>query len=211
MDNGKIKVTLLGDSIRLRYTSEVQELLGDEFEVFSPAENCRFAKYMLRGLFDWESGMRGSRIVHFNAGLWDLCDLYGDGCFSTEEEYTANILRVTNLLLSRYEKVIFATTTPVSEKSIYNNNRNIRRYNELIVPQLRERGVIINDLHSLIAEDLEGNISEDNIHLSKVGSSIAAKAVAEVIRAVRGELGERPSVSGRCEDQGEVGAPIVEG
>ena len=81
----------------------------------------------------------------------------------------------------------------------------------IIIKSIMANGVIINDLHSLIAEDLEGNISEDNIHLSKVGSSIAAKAVAEVIRAVRGELGERPSVSGRCEDQGEVGAPIVEG
>ena len=47
------KVALLGDSIRLiGYGTKVPELLGKEYEVFQPAENCRFVKYTLRGVFD---------------------------------------------------------------------------------------------------------------------------------------------------------------
>ena len=88
-----IKVTLLGDSIRqIGYGLKVPELLGENFEVFQPDINCKFAKITLRGLFDWEQQMAGSRIVHWNNGLWDVCDLFGDGLFSTEEEYSRNIL-----------------------------------------------------------------------------------------------------------------------
>ena len=68
-----IKVTLLGDSIRMiGYGLEVPSLLGENFEVYQPNDNCRFAKYTLRGLFDWESDMMGSKIVHWNNGLWDI-------------------------------------------------------------------------------------------------------------------------------------------
>lgn len=49
-----MKIVLLGDSIRLAYAPRVIELLGDEFEVFHPEDNCRFAKYMLRGLFGFD-------------------------------------------------------------------------------------------------------------------------------------------------------------
>ena len=62
-----VKVTLLGDSIRMiGYGLKVPELLSEEFEVFQPKENCKFAKFTLRGLFDWETNMAGSRIVHWN-------------------------------------------------------------------------------------------------------------------------------------------------
>ena len=76
------KITCLGDSIRMQYTPVVKKLLGEEFEVFAPAENCRYSKFTLRGLFDWEKDMAGSRIVHWNNGLWDFCNLFGDGAFA---------------------------------------------------------------------------------------------------------------------------------
>lgn len=54
--------------------------------------------------------------VHWNNGLWGVCDLFGDGPFSSEDEYITNMLRIADLLLSKHEKVIFATTTPVTQK-----------------------------------------------------------------------------------------------
>ena len=38
-------VVLIGDSIRLAYEKEVRELLGDDVQVFSPKENCRYTKF----------------------------------------------------------------------------------------------------------------------------------------------------------------------
>ena len=178
-----IKVTLLGDSIRLKgYGKVVPELLGSDFEVFQPAGNCCFAKYTLRGLFDWGEQMRGTRIVHWNNGLWDFCNLFGDGPFSTEDEYVTNILRIADILLKRYDKVIFATTTPVRPENLYNNNSVIDRYNRIIVPKLSEKGVIINDLHSIVATDIYRYISKDNIHLSEEGITVCAQQVEKIIR-----------------------------
>lgn len=186
-----IKVTLIGDSIRQSgYGKVVPKLLGEGFEVFQPADNCRFAKYTLRGLFDWEKQMSGSRIVHFNCGLWDICNIMGDGkLFTAEEEYVENMLRIADVLLKRYEKVIFATTTPVSDKNIYNKNSDIKRYNDIIVPKFLEKGIIINDLYSTVAADIDRFICADTIHLSEDGIEVCAKQVADIILKTAEALG----------------------
>ena len=120
-----MKIALLGDSIRLGYGKRVEEMLSPDFEVFQPADNCRFAKYMLRMLFDYRDAMKDCRVVHFNVGHWDLCELFGEGTFSTEEEYRDNVVRIARLLKSRHDAVIFATTTPVRDENVYNKNSTI--------------------------------------------------------------------------------------
>ena len=176
-----MKITLIGDSIRMQYEPLVREALGDKFEIFAPTENCRYAKFNLRGMWDWKSDMQGSRIVHWNCGLWDICDIFGDGLFTSVEEYCATALRVADILLSRFDKVIFATTTPVREENEWNDNGDIIRFNNAIVPKLREKGVIINDLHSIIAKDIPRLVSDDLIHLSDEGVRLAADAVIKEI------------------------------
>ena len=187
-----IKVTLLGDSIRMiGYGLEVPALLGEDFEVFQPDDNCRFAKYTLRGLFDWDNDMAGTQIVHWNNGLWDICNLFGDGLFTSEGEYVENMLRIADILLSKYDKVIFATTTPVTEQNKYNKNADIEKYNDLIVPLLEEKGVIINDLYKLVSSDIDQYIrKDDNIHLTDEGIAVCTKQVADTIKAVSGLLKE---------------------
>ena len=186
-----IKVTLIGDSIRQSgYGKVVPKLLGEDVEVFQPSDNCRFAKYTLRGLFDWEKDMRGSRIIHFNCGLWDVCNILGDGkLFTSDEEYVDNMLRIADILLNRYEKVIFATTTPVSLKNIYNKNEDIKRFNDILVPKLQEKGVIINDLYSTVIADLDRFICDDTIHLSEDGIEACSKQVADIILKTAKTLG----------------------
>lgn len=177
-----MKVTLLGDSIRQQYCPKVKEQLGDGFEVWAPEDNCRFAKYTLRGLFDWAADMEGSEIVHWNNGLWDLCRLFGDGTFTSDEEYAENILRIADILKKRHGVVIFATTTPVRATNVYNNNEDIDRINKLIVPLLEERGIIINDLNSLLHSDPDRYICNDTIHLSDEAIDICAAQVTKYIQ-----------------------------
>ena len=184
-----VKVTLLGDSIRaMGYGKIVPKLLGSDFEVFQPSDNCRFAKYTLRGLFDWSKQMEGTNIVHWNNGLWDICNLFGDGPFSSEEEYITNILRIADILTKKYDKVIFATTTPTRPENPYDKNSVIERYNQIIVPKLCEKGVIINDLHSIVATDVYRYISEDTIHLSNDGIKLCAEQVAKIIKETANSL-----------------------
>ena len=183
-----MKVTLLGDSIRFGaacaagYGSSVAKLLGEEFQVYNLPENCRFAKHTLRILFDYEEQMKGSRIVHFNVGHWDLCELFDDGTFSTEEEYRENVVRIAKILKSRYDKVIFATTTPVRNENKHNKNSTIARFNKIAVEALEKEDVLINDLNSLLVGDIERYICSDLIHLTNEGVEICAHAVAEIIK-----------------------------
>ena len=85
------KVLLIGDSIRFGasanpeydtayspgYGIYVEETLKGEYEVYAPDDNCRFAQYTLRYLYDWANRVEREKIdvVHWNNGLWDICNL----------------------------------------------------------------------------------------------------------------------------------------
>ncbi|MBQ7374256.1 MAG: SGNH/GDSL hydrolase family protein [Clostridia bacterium] len=181
------KVTLLGDSIRrIGYGTKVSEMLGEEYEVFQPEDNCRFVKYTLRLIFDFKAQIEGSDVIHWNNGLWDIpTGLFDDGePFTSEEEYVANMLRVAKELIKLGKRVIFATTTPVHYEHPYNGNKIIKRYNDLIVPKLMEMGIEINDLHTTVMQDVYKYICEDQIHLSEEGIAVCAK---QVVNAIKGE------------------------
>lgn len=204
-----MKVTLIGDSIRGQYAPKVAEILKNEFEVWYPNDNCRFAKYTLRGLFDWADAMKDSDIVHWNNGLWDICDLFDDGPFSTEAEYAQNILRIFDILQKRHKKIIFATTTPVRFANQYNNNDRIKKYNNLIVPLLKEKGAIINDLNSLLVDDINRYICDDNIHLSEEGIELCSKQVADYIKEAAKDLPKETFTAKKSPAQQGDGAPII--
>lgn len=182
------KVVLLGDSIRLiGYGRKVPEMLGDEYTVWQSEDNCRFVKYTLRMLFEWRDNIKDADIIHWNNGLWDTSTgLFDDGGkpFTDEEEYVANMLRVAEELLKITPNVIFATTTPVHPEYPYNSNEVIKRYNAVLVPKLQKMGIRINDLHSLISQDAEGYICEDQIHLNEKGAMLCAEQVVNAIRSI---------------------------
>ena len=182
------KVVLLGDSIRLiGYGKRVEELLGDQCTVWQPEDNCRFSKYTLRMLFDDQQNIKDADVIHWNNGLWDACDVFGDGPFTPLEEYVKNMLRIAGLLQSYGRKVIFATTTPTHPDYPYHTLERIQHYNETIVPLLRARGVEINDLFSVMVPHRVDGICEDLIHLNDVGIELCAAQTARVIREALGE------------------------
>lgn len=177
------KITLLGDSIRMGYGKIVPTLLGDGYTVFQPQENCRFAKYTLRGIFDWRDDIAGSDIIHWNNGLWDCTTCVDGNPFTDIDEYVKTMLRVADLLKERTEKVIFATTTPVNGDAAFDKNELISRYNSAIVPELEKRGILINDLHSVVFPKLSSYICHDCIHLTDEGYTACAEAVVRAIKS----------------------------
>ena len=184
----KKKIVLLGDSIRLMgYGAAVPELLGEDYEVWQPEDNGRFVSYVLRQIFDHADKIDEADVIHFNSGEWDICELFGDGPFTPEEMYVSQILRIARILLDRGKKVIFATTTPVRPENTHNRTCVIERFNSLVVPPLRETGVSINDLYSVVAADIYANVCDDTIHLSEQGIRLCAESTADAIRAACGE------------------------
>ena len=179
------KVTLLGDSIRMMgYGARVAEILGkDGVEVFQPDDNCRFAKYTLRMLFDFKDNIAGSNVIHWNNGLWDVADLFGDGQFTSTEEYCDNMLRIADVLLKITPNVIFATTTPVRNNYPYQKCEDIARLNAAIVPLLKAKNIAINDLYGLVYPVKEEVIRDDDlIHLNEKGIELCSKQIVGSIK-----------------------------
>ena len=208
MGQGDMKIGLLGDSIRrIGYGRRLGDILGEEFEIWQPDDNGRFASYTLRMLFDYRTQLSECDIIHWNNGLWDTCALFEDGePFTPIEVYVDTMVRIARILLAMTPRVIFATTTPVRplEASV---NRTIDEYNAALVPRLREMGVIINELGGAIAEDVERYIREDDkIHLSDEGIELAAERVAECIRAVAAGGGAKRRANSA--ERGETGIPV---
>lgn len=176
------KIALFGDSIRMNYAPEVIRLLGDGYEVISPAENGRFSTNLLRMVFDMAEELEGCDVIHFNSGEWDVSDVVGDGVFTPEDVYVRTVVRIAEYLKTKAKTVIFATSTPVTTHP-QNNNRDIMRYNAAVVPELVKRGIVINDLWTLVDKDREENIRpEDGIHLTDKAIALCGKAVADIIQ-----------------------------
>ena len=194
-----MKVLLLGDSIRMFYENEVRELLGSEYEVFSPSENCRFSAYVLNSLRFWLNDFPNPDIIHFNAGLWDTAILYSeDGCFVGIDEYVRNMKKVLRELKKTGAKIIFATSTPVSDKKEKlpgpmppaHKNTDIQSYNNAVLEAFKDEDILINDLFSVMYEKKEEYLCDDMIHPNDDGVKLLGKAVADMIKSV-GEFENR--------------------
>lgn len=180
----KKKIALLGDSIRLiGYGKKVAQMLGENYEVFQTDDNCRWAQYTLRMLFDYKDNLKDCDVIHWNNGLWDCTELFGDGTFTSEENYIETMTRIAKHLLKITPNVIFATTTPTKPTYLYTHNDKIDRFNEIIVPRLKEMGIVINDLNSLLRGKEDEMICNDELHLSEKGAEICAKAVCNAIKS----------------------------
>lgn len=183
------KLVLLGDSIRMiGYGPIVAEKLKDEFETWQPADNGRFSKYTLRYVsHEWVPHIKDADIIHWNNGIWDVNDL-GDGVFTSKEEYVENMTRIANQLLKLGKKVIFATITPVNEPCQGHDNDRIKEYNDLIVPILEEKGIIINDLFSVVYPHRAEYIRDDRLHLAEAGANACAEQTMRIIREATEDL-----------------------
>lgn len=178
------KVVLLGDSIRMFYGKAVEEKLKPDYEVWQPEDNCRFAQYLYRMLFDYKSELEGADIIHWNCGHWDLCDLFEDGSFTDPEMYRQMLVKITNVLKKYSKNLVFALTCPVNPVYKYNSIENINKFNKIAVETLEPMGVVINDLYTPVWADVAKYIGEDQLHPSEAGVELLSTLVADKIRSI---------------------------
>lgn len=176
------KIILLGDSIRLSYQRRVTELLGSDYTVWGPDDNGRFASYTLRMLYDYREQLKGADVIHFNCGLWDMCDLFGDGPFTPIEVYAEQMVRIAKILKTYAPVVIFAATTPPSPKMWGHDIQRVRAYNAAAMAALEPLGILFDDLFTPVAEDIDRMISEDFLHASPLGVEVLANRVADCVK-----------------------------
>jgi len=133
-------------------------------------------------LFDYRDKLEGADVITFNCGLWDECELFGDGSFTELSVYQTEMARLASLLKTMTKKLIFVNTTPVSPKNIHNHNTRIAEFNRAAEKVMEEAGVPVVKLYDAIMEDLERYICEDLIHLSEEGKELAADMVTEAVK-----------------------------
>ena len=73
------KVMLIGDSIRMMTEERVREMLGNEYDVWSPEGKCRYTAITLNELRNYFTHCPDPEIIHWNNGLWDTAIVYDDG------------------------------------------------------------------------------------------------------------------------------------
>jgi hypothetical protein len=64
------------------------------------------------------------------------------------------------------------------------SNERIKEYNNLIVPILEEKGIIINDLFSVVYPHRQEYLRDDHLHLAEVGAQACAEQTVRIIREV---------------------------
>ena len=188
-------VMLIGDSIRFGappnspgYGVYVKEMLKGKADVYAPNDNCRFAQYTLRYLYDWEKETEREKIdvIHWNNGLWDVLRINGDEPFTPCDVYVYNLKRIHNMLTKRFPnaKIIFALSTAVIEEmakpEFMRYNSDIEKYNQAAKELMETLGVEVNDLYT-ISKKLGRDYHSDWVHYNSEGSEILAKAVTEKI------------------------------
>lgn len=185
------EVLLLGDSMRMAYQAKVVAELGSDFNVSAPAENCRFAAYTLNSLRFWLNEYPNPEIIHWNNGLWDTAILYHeDGCFTSLPDYIDTLAKILRVLKSTGAKVIFASSTPVDPRKELittamppcHHNIDIERYNEHALKLMRNKGIEVDDLWSVVYPHIGEYICDDLIHPTETGKEVLGRVVANVIR-----------------------------
>ena len=188
------RIYLIGDSIRFGavnspgYGVYVKEKLNGTAEVYYPNDNCRFAQYTLRYLYDWANSVdtKNIDVVHWNNGLWDVLRLHGDEPLTPIDMYVEFLERIYKKLrlLFPNAKIIFALSTPVIEEwgnpNFMRYNKEIREYNNAAQKLMEKLGVQVNDLYS-VAEQLGESFRSDWVHYNEEGSKLLADAVIKAL------------------------------
>ena len=178
-------VLLIGDSIRAGYDKSVRKSLEGLANVVFPAENCRFAAYLLRYLHEYKKNLNLETldVLHWNAGLWDCLRLFEEDPHTPLDVYAYYIERLCVRIKKLFPEahVIFATSTAViSEKmstEFKRYNEEIEAYNAAAVEIVKKYGFEVNDLYATSAA-LPQEVHSDAVHYyTPAGTEVFTKQV----------------------------------
>jgi len=182
---GLPRVLLIGDSVSIGYTLPVRDLLKGKANVHRILCNGQSTGIGLSRLPQW-LGTGKWDVIHFNFGLHDAKQL-PEGIHHTDlDVYEKNLREIVKQLQATGAKLIFATTTPVPDGGNLSPIRrmdDISKRNEVAVKVMKENGVAIDDLYTVILPRQAELQRPHDVHFQKEGSELLGKAVAASIEA----------------------------
>lgn len=181
-DRSLPRVLLLGDSISMSYTVPVRRLLAGVAAVHRAPTNCRSTRQSVSELGDY-IGDGNWRVIHCNWGIHDITQPDDTGaCQVSVDEYGRNLEGLFSRLVATGATLIWASTTPVQEGTPKRSGADVVRYNLVAEKIVRARGIVVNDLYSLVVSCLISLQPTQNVHFTDYGAQILAGQVARSIR-----------------------------
>jgi lysophospholipase L1-like esterase len=190
------KVVLVGDSIRLSYSSTVAKELAGVAVVVSPAANGGDSNNVLKNVERWVIREKPA-VVQFNCGIHDTKKFRARGNFQVSpEDYAANLCKIVQRIRAETDAVIlFATTTPIVDDRAAAARKgrdyelldaSVSQYNKIAVDLMKELKVPVNDLNGSIANAADSQttktlIGSDGVHLTAAGRELLGKQVAALL------------------------------
>ncbi|MBD3181328.1 SGNH/GDSL hydrolase family protein [Candidatus Poribacteria bacterium] len=180
---------LIGDSICMGYRPLVKQRLADKVEILGIAGNGGDSGNILSNIDQWMVN-RNANLIHFNCGLHDLKFERDTKKYQQPiDVYEENLKEIVSILKARWKgKLAWATTTPVIDarhnavKPFDRYQAKVEAYNKVAISIMKEAGIPIDDLHSVIMkDDLEACLVDDGVHMTGRGNMLLAEAVSNFI------------------------------
>ena len=183
VDDPKLpRVLLIGDSISIGYTRDVQRELKGKANVHRIPTN---GGPTTRGLADIDKWLGNGRwdVIHFNWGLHDLKYIKGRKQVPLKE-YDRNLRSLVKRMQKTGAHLIWCSTTPVpGGVSPPRKNAEVLEYNAVAAKIMRENAIPTDDLYSFAQPRLEKIQRPHNVHFTPAGSKVLARQVAKSILA----------------------------
>jgi lysophospholipase L1-like esterase len=185
-----MRMTLIGDSIRIYYQDVVRRELEGLATVQWPEDNAGTSRNVLQHLEEWVVS-RQPDAVHINCGLHDLKREFG-ACENAVPlpEYRQNVEQILRTVVERTgARVIWATTTPVNEvrhhqtKEFDRFEADVALYNAAAIEACRNLGVPVDDLYRVVMDaGRDRMLGPDGVHFTAEGCRLLGVAVANCLR-----------------------------
>jgi|GEM_PF-2244080 len=175
------RILLIGDAISRAYTGVVRSELASQVNVHRAPADCgsAFAAAFTapENLQIWldDDGKKGNwDLIVFNFGIHDRLVEVAD--------YQAALEKIIAELSAQGKKLVFATTTPLPEKSPYGAAEKMVELNAAAKEVMAKHNIEVLDLYSIIAPYQAETQVKNDCHFMQKGSEILGKAVADKVR-----------------------------
>ena len=176
------RVLLIGDSISIGYTVDVQKLLAGKANVHRIPTNGGPTINGIKNIKAW-LGEKKWDVIHFNWGLHDV-KYMADGTRQVElADYEKNLRTLIPQMQSAGKTVIWCTTTPVPAGTLnpLRKTEDVPVYNQIAAKVAAEFKLPVDDLYTFASERLEKIQLPANVHFTPTGSEVLAEQVSAVI------------------------------
>lgn len=186
------RVFLIGDSISIGYTPFVKQFLEGKAIVTRPGQNCNGTRMGVEKIDDW-LGDGSYDLIHFNFGLHDMKHVDpatgkgsnnpGDPVQSELPVYKKNLQLIIDRLKQTGARLVFATSTPVPEKSnlVMREPELLLKYNKTAIRLMKKNKIVVNDLFGFAQPLVSMHQNPNDVHFTEKGYELLGREVAAVI------------------------------